>query len=540
MQQARGAKPEGNRIAGTALLSKAMDIVECIAATERRLKIGDIEHVTGYARPTLYRILAALSARGMVHQDPRDHAWALGPKFTQLAGSIAHHTDLITLAARPLQGIGRKFGEAVNLGILAGNGQQTVARWTGSDARPVADVGGRKPLYCTALGKALLAFQPERSLADLIAGISFERLTERTVTDAAALVAELESVRSRGFALDSGEIIDGTACVAVPIFDDRGGVAGAASVSGPAFRMTDPRRFDIAADLLRAAGAVAEGFRTLHQAAPAEADPLPPGSPFSVDRIGAFGATAILPTGTGDIYCVIDGPGARVLQVEAGRARVVAEFSAPVQAGFLRRGKVHALSEDRLWRVDPGSASFGPDPVVCSGAVAGADALVSLPDGTLFAGVGSRVLHVGPAGDVTVVAEGRDPATGLHLAPASLCHVSGGAVVLTPLAGHAPQRRIETDAPVRDFAVTGDGGAWVTEAGRWEVSRVSADGGTVERLPLPVPAPSAVALTGSGRVLVGSDRFGLSSAQLDLAPLSGGVFSLNTINGHHEATGGRT
>jgi DNA-binding IclR family transcriptional regulator len=98
-------------------------------------------------------------------------------------------------------------------------------------------LGSRAPAHCTSVGKALLAFQPAEVVQQVIEN-GLKRYTENTITEAAALLAELATVRQKGYALDDEEIEVGLRCVAAPIRDHTGQVTAAISVAAPVQRMS--------------------------------------------------------------------------------------------------------------------------------------------------------------------------------------------------------------------------------------------------------------------------------------------------------------
>ncbi|NOX40750.1 MAG: IclR family transcriptional regulator [Alphaproteobacteria bacterium] len=522
---AKDSTYDGANVPGTALLSKALNIIESIAATSGRLKIKEITEITGYSKPTLYRILSALVFRGMIQQDARDHAYSLGPKFTELAGSIARNTELITVSAQSLKRIAAKFGEVVNLGVLDGKSLQIVARWGGIDGAPMSDIGGRKPLYCTALGKVILAHLPDQRHDRLISGLEFEALTDKTITEETQLRIDLSMIRSRGFALDNEEIITGTNCVAVPILGASGEVLGAASVSGPAFRLNEQRRFDIAADLQKAAETISLSFRhsindDVWRTAKKNTTDI-----CAVDHTRAFGCVALLPGVEMGKFHLIDGMGAKVISVQDGQHQVIASFGSPIQAGYHLDGMIFVLVDDTIFRVDPAQPGSDPLPYFSNKTFRLVDAITPLANGVLLAGAGREVLSMSQTGECTVVATDRSPRTGLNWIDGGLGYICGPDVVLLPSDGSDQVRRVTTDADVRDFVLT-DGQLWVTQSKPWTVTGYTLEGSLVRQVPLPVPQPSVVERTFDGNLMVCSDRITLSSAQLELAPLSGDVFTL--------------
>ena len=131
-----------------------------------------------------------------------------------------------------------------------------------------ARVGGRDYLHSTALGKAILAFLPPAERDHLLhAPGGLPARTERTITDPAKLRAELERVRERGIAEDRDENEVGARCLGAPIFDHRGVVAGAISVSAPDSRLDDARAAEVAVAVREEAAAITRASRRSHRAA---------------------------------------------------------------------------------------------------------------------------------------------------------------------------------------------------------------------------------------------------------------------------------
>ena len=111
-------------------------------------------------------------------------------------------------------------------------------------------------LHCTALGKALLAYSPENLVTDVIKDHGLPEKTEHTITDEAALRADLVEIVRRGYSLDLQEGNDLIRCVGVAIRDISGNPVAALSVSGPTGRMTDDRMTLIGARLVKVAGTI--------------------------------------------------------------------------------------------------------------------------------------------------------------------------------------------------------------------------------------------------------------------------------------------
>jgi DNA-binding IclR family transcriptional regulator len=109
----------------------------------------------------------------------------------------------------------------------------------------MTEPGAREPVYCTGLGKVLLAGIPEPERDTLIGGLVLEQKTGTTIATADGLRDLVRAVEEQGFAFDAEEFQPGASCIAVPVREYGGGVVAALSISGPAFRMAEPRLDDL-------------------------------------------------------------------------------------------------------------------------------------------------------------------------------------------------------------------------------------------------------------------------------------------------------
>jgi len=105
----------------------------------------------------------------------------------------------------------------------------------------MSKIGQRNPVYCTSLGKSLLAFQREEDQERIVAEIEFTPLTPHTITSRKELLKELNQIRSQGYALDRREIEEDVECIAAPIRNHLGNAIAAISISGPQKKIQTPR-----------------------------------------------------------------------------------------------------------------------------------------------------------------------------------------------------------------------------------------------------------------------------------------------------------
>jgi DNA-binding IclR family transcriptional regulator len=150
--------------------------------------------------------------------------------------------DLMHVAPPLLGPLADAAGETVNLAVPQGDEMVYVYQHDGpGSVKVTARLGTHRPMSCTSLGKAYLAFLPEPEREDRLARMPYVRLTARSPLTADVLRPELVATRDRGWSLDDGEVEEGVSCVGAPILDVRGRPVAAISVAGPAERMPGKR-----------------------------------------------------------------------------------------------------------------------------------------------------------------------------------------------------------------------------------------------------------------------------------------------------------
>jgi DNA-binding IclR family transcriptional regulator len=205
-------------------------------------------------KSTVSRLLATLESEGLLERAPGTEKYRLGHEILRLAGQAAHLGDVRSVARPVLVELAEVSRETANLAVLEGTQVHNVDQVSGPHLVRIGNwVGRRTPPHCVANGKALLAYQPSAEIERLLEA-PLEVFTPHTITDPAALRAELALVRAQGYASAVGEIEDGLNAVAAAVYDAAGQVSAAVSVSGPAYRVTAERIPELA-QLTRAAAA---------------------------------------------------------------------------------------------------------------------------------------------------------------------------------------------------------------------------------------------------------------------------------------------
>ncbi len=242
-------------------LTRGLKVLDALVAARRPLRLADIAHELALSKSSVHGLLATLIACDYVEHLPGG-IYRLGLKAWR-AGHAFPTAELIRVAAPIMEGLVEQVHEGAILGVL--NGFDVVYVHLVESAQVVrvhAKVGDRLSAHCTSTGLALLAFQDSSYLDRVIPGTLAAR-TPETITNPAALRAELARVRMRGYSVNRGGWSVDVGGVAAPIAGSHSTVAGLC-VAVPRYRMTQdwikraaPVLLSKAAEIARALDAVA-------------------------------------------------------------------------------------------------------------------------------------------------------------------------------------------------------------------------------------------------------------------------------------------
>ena len=211
---------------------RVLEILELFAGSQEPLTVSDAAKQLGYPKTSVFDIISILTARGFLRRsDERAKTYTIGPRAYFVGMSYLAGTDLYSAARPALASLRRELGETCYLAVEDGGWVVYLEKLESSrPIRATCNIGERRPMYLTGLGKAMLAGMAEERVLE-IAARGMERRTDATITTAPALTAELAEIRARGCAYDMGEDNSYVRCVAAPVRDATGNVCAAISVS---------------------------------------------------------------------------------------------------------------------------------------------------------------------------------------------------------------------------------------------------------------------------------------------------------------------
>lgn len=205
-----------------AQLPKVLIILRRILEYPNGAGLSELSRELGLPKSSVHRSLTALKAAEFVAQDKAGR-YRIHLSLVQAAYSAHDGMDEVGLVRPVLEDIASEFGETAHFGVRDGGHVVYLAKVNPPNQRVQMSsmIGGRNPLYCTGVGKALLAYEEQVHvvLEPFLTGRSrLPARTENTITELSALRDELALTRERGFAVDREENEVGICCVAIPIF----------------------------------------------------------------------------------------------------------------------------------------------------------------------------------------------------------------------------------------------------------------------------------------------------------------------------------
>jgi IclR family KDG regulon transcriptional repressor len=259
-EPASHSAPEDPKPTGTAAFSKFVAVLQRIADAPVPPSIPELAVDTNYPRPTVYRIVGALIAEGLVIESPRG-GYSLGPRLLSLASRSWERSDLRVAASGQLQALRDTTQETVHLAVRSGSEMVYIEKLESPHAvRMASRIGTRVTLYSSSVGKAYLSSLTRANRDALLGTLHFKRFTRNTIVDRAALDAELDATQARGYAEDCEENEEQIFCYGSAILGVNGEPLACVSISIPLYRKSATPIDTYVAPLQEACRSIAEGI----------------------------------------------------------------------------------------------------------------------------------------------------------------------------------------------------------------------------------------------------------------------------------------
>ena len=233
------AGSDSNLRGGIQSIERAFAILEEIARNRDGIALAELSRRVGLHNSTTFHLVKTMVSLGYIQQTSESKRYRVGRNLFTLAAGALHEIELAQVARPVLETLALRSGECSHFAVRSGDDIVVVAKTAGTGMFQVADqVGIVRPAHCTALGKVLLAALHPQQLERHLQTRELRRFTPRTIIEHDALLREIEAVRGGGIAFDDGEFDPDARCVAVPVHNFTGQVAGAIGISAPMWRLT--------------------------------------------------------------------------------------------------------------------------------------------------------------------------------------------------------------------------------------------------------------------------------------------------------------
>ncbi len=223
-------------------VTRSLRILEAVAQ-HQPVTVGELTKLFGLPKSTVQRTLVTLAEAGWLRANRRDTTrWEIGARVLAVRPAALQGSSLLTAAHEPMVRLRDALNETIHLSVPDALQCMVVVDRVDSDhpVRTFHTIGDTSPLHATAVGRAVLAHLPKQDVEELIAQ-GLERFTDTTPADPDELRAELDRIRTDGYAVNRNQYRPGVCAIAAPVLDEDGAPLASVAVSMPDSRFDAER-----------------------------------------------------------------------------------------------------------------------------------------------------------------------------------------------------------------------------------------------------------------------------------------------------------
>lgn len=233
--------PKAKRTYNITALQRGLQLLELFSKSEKGLTASQVAKLSGLPVSTVHRFLVNLESSGFLNCTDSG-VYHLGIACFSIGHAALGQLDIRRLSLPYLQELNSHTRETIHLTVRQGLSAVYVEKLDSPEPlRIYSRIGAAVPLYCTGVGKVMLAYLPPSELAAILPKLDFKRITANSIGSLQELQTHLQRVRRNGYACDLEENEPHVRCVAAPVWDHTGAVNAALSITGPAVRMSVTR-----------------------------------------------------------------------------------------------------------------------------------------------------------------------------------------------------------------------------------------------------------------------------------------------------------
>lgn len=219
------------------MVDRAINIVELLFERGESVGVSEIAGALNLPKANVYRILLTMQQRGYIEKEPKTDKYSLGYSFIKIGEYVKKNVDIRKTAAPYMEKLAKETGETAYLCKLHNNEALIVETMDGEASALYSMVEAAVPLYCSALGRALMADFDEEEIDAYIAEKGMVKRTISTITTKKELMQAIKRLKETGVCIEVEEYEYGMMCIAGTLRNAAGEVIGSMSVSGPTSRI---------------------------------------------------------------------------------------------------------------------------------------------------------------------------------------------------------------------------------------------------------------------------------------------------------------
>mgnify|MGYP004535662341 CR=1 FL=1 len=234
-------------------VDRIVTILALLSDSSKGMGITELSEACDLPKSTLHRILTSLVHHDFAVQDAQSKKYRLGSAMLRLGAKYLNQNDVRNIARPFLEQAEKELRETVYLSVLQGGRVICVDTVnTSHDLKYFLSVGKEMPFNASAAAKAILAYQSEEFIKNVLDG-GLVQSTEKSIVDPARMEKHLASIRILGYSVCEGEMAEGATAISAPLWDWQGQVGASVSVIGPSSRLQGSYRQGVVDVLLATA-----------------------------------------------------------------------------------------------------------------------------------------------------------------------------------------------------------------------------------------------------------------------------------------------
>lgn len=218
---------------------KGLRVLELFTRDRSNLSLKEIAKEVGITKPSAFRYVNTMVESGYLTKDPRTKLVKVGPKALALSRNLVDSHDVLQIVKKFIDYVSESHHLTIDSFLYEGDRHVRLYVASPSGTETYYSVPEEIAFYCTALGKAILAYLPKNEQDEMIDNCTFAKRTAKTITSKEDLLSDIEKIRQRGYAIHDEELIEGQLAIAAPFFNLRAErPMGAISFDFPKMRLT--------------------------------------------------------------------------------------------------------------------------------------------------------------------------------------------------------------------------------------------------------------------------------------------------------------